>query len=214
MNPQNLDPPIPPQASSEGDPSRHADKYSDPRVSITRRGILLGLGVLAFGIAGAALSIYGRRTQLEQSTEFWGQETITALQLAERIELLPRGSTRFDRVELSGTPGLGHLRHLLLDERSYDWLSQQVGSAIQDCGEAPTTAPTCVQLRLTDPNGKRIGVVEIDMDLRGGWIGPSDGSRRVRTDVRIQPKLANYVATIVSVEQKRYDLRDTEKASE
>jgi hypothetical protein len=214
MIPQHFDPPIPTQASSEGDANLHADKYHDPRVSITKRGILLGLGVLLFGVAGAALSIYGRKTQLEQSTKFWGLETITALQLAERIELLPRGSSQFDRVELSGTPGLGHLRHILLDERSYDWSSQGVGSALQGCGEASTASPDCVQLRLTDPNAKRVGVIEIDLDLRGGWVGPGDGSRRVRTDSRVQPKLANYVATIVSVQQKIYDFRDAKEPSE
>ena len=68
----------------------------------------MGIGVVLLGILGAATSIYARRTQLEQTTRFWGQETITALQLAERIELRPRGAAEFqdgrlDRDTRTGT---------------------------------------------------------------------------------------------------------------
>ena len=35
----------------------HADKYSDPRVKITRSGILMGIGVVILGIEG---EIFGR----------------------------------------------------------------------------------------------------------------------------------------------------------
>ncbi|HBV66578.1 MAG TPA: hypothetical protein DEF45_26585, partial [Rhodopirellula sp.] len=91
-----------PDASYESD--LHLDKYSDPRAKITRSGVLIGLGVLILGICGAGLSIYARKTKLEQTTKFWGPETITALQLAEKIELRPIGSSNFDPVDLSGTP--------------------------------------------------------------------------------------------------------------
>ena len=159
-------------------------------------------------MVGAAVSIYARKTRLEESTRFWGQETITALQLGERMELRPRGNATFRPVELTGTPGLGHLRRLLLDERNYDWQSESPEAALQDCGSSESGKPRCVQLRLTDPTAKRVGTVEIDLDLDGGWIGPSDGSRRVRASERARPKLANYFRTIISVEQKRYDFRD------
>jgi hypothetical protein len=188
--------------------AQHQDTYNDPRAVITSRGIAIAVGVIVLGILGAAASIYARRTQLEQTTRFWGPETITALQLAERIELLPRGAANFEAVELTGTPGLGHLRRILLDERNYDWASEGPGSALEQCGDTPSEKPRCVQLRLSDPTGNRVGTIIIDLDLIGGWIGTGDGSRRVRATERAQPKLANYFATIISVEQKRYDFRD------
>ncbi len=160
----------------------HADKYNDPRVKITPRGIAMGIGVLLLGILGAATSIYARRTHLEQTTRFWGLETITALQLAERIELRPRGTADFKTVDLTGTPGLGHLRRLLLDERNYDWTSEGAGNALEHCGETKTERPQCIQLRLTDPTAHRFGTIEIDLDLVEGWIGPSDGTHRIRDD--------------------------------
>jgi len=205
MRDTSIDPCDDANASGAG---AHADKYNDPRAKITPRGVLLCIGVLILGILGAAASIYARRTQLEQTTRFWGQETITALQLAERMQLLPRGASDFEPVELTGTPGLGHLRRALLDERSFDWQTEVGRSALENCGKQTSDPPQCVQLRLTDPTAHRVGTIEIDMDLAGGWIGPSDGSRRVQATEWVQPKLRNFLATIISVEQKRYDLRD------
>ena len=93
-------------------PDDHADKYNDPRVRITRRGILIAIAVGIFAVAGAAMSIIGRRTLKVKTTEFWGEKSIVAFQLGERLYLKPRGNEIFDQVELSGTPGLGHLRRL------------------------------------------------------------------------------------------------------
>lgn len=188
-------------------PDIHADKYNDPRVKITRRGILIGIAVAVLGFVGAAASIYARRTQLEQTTRFFGAETILALQLAERIELLPRGNESFETVTLAGTPGLGHLRHRLLDERSYDWATESKLSVVESCGEVGPDGPGCIQLRFTDPTAHRFGAILIDLDLQGGWIGPSDGSRRVQATPWVTPKLRNYFKTIMTVQQKRYDLR-------
>jgi hypothetical protein len=191
-----------------GPAEQHADKYNDPRVKITTRGILLGVFVGVFGIIGAAASIYLRRTQLEQTTRFWGPETITALQLGERMELLARGSSDFEPVELTATPGLGHLRRLLLDERNFDWPTESGGSVSEKCQKSDSDSPQCIQLRLTDPTAHRVGTIEIDIDLAGGWVGPSDGTRRVRATERVQPKLRSYFSVIINVRQKRYDLRE------
>lgn len=195
-------------APVDADSDPHADKYNDPRANITRRGILLGLAVFILGIIGAAASIYMRRTRLGETTRFWGQETITALQLAERMQLLPRGGSDFEPVELTATPGLGHLRRALLDERNFDWQTEETASVAEICSKKASDAPRCVQIRLSDPTAHRVGTIEIDIDLAGGWVGPSDGSRRVQATTWVQPKLRNYLATIMTVEQKRYDMRE------
>lgn len=189
-------------------PDPHADKYNDPRARITRRGILMGFAVILLGIIGAAASIYLRRTRLEETTRFWGQETITALQLAERMQLLPRGGSDFEPVELTATPGLGHLRRALLDERHFDWQTEQAASVAESCAMKDPTDPPCVQIRLTDPTAHRVGTIEIDIDLAEGWVGPSDGSRRVQATTWVRPKLRNYLSTIMTVQQQRYDMRD------
>ena len=195
-------------ASIAGPSDPHADKYNDPRAKITRRGILLGFTVFVLGIFGAAASIYSRRTRLGETTRFWGRETITALQLAERMQLLPRGSSDFEPVELTATPGLGHLRTALLDERNFDWQTEDAGSVAEKCSAEASKVPHCMQLRLTDPTAHRVSTIEIDIDLAGGWVGPSDGSRRVQATTWVQPKLRNYLETIMTVQQKRYDLRE------
>lgn len=213
----------------EGSPpaiADHADKYNDPRAKITPRGVWMGVAVIILGIVGAFGSIYARKTKLGESTRFWGEDTITALQLGERIELLPAGGSDFPPVELTATPGLGHLRRALLDERNYQWDTETNRPALENCRKPnadqkpnadlhpnadlaePEGFTHCIRLRLTDPTAHRFDTVEIDIDLGGGWIGPSDGSRRVQATPHVQPKLRNYIGTIVNVEQLRYDLRD------
>ena len=136
-----------------------------------------------------------------------------ALQLAERIELLPVEGSDFPPVDLTATPGLGHLRRALLDERNYQWDTETDRSALEDCGKSEPQDDDdefrkCVRLRLTDPTANRFDTIEIDINLGGGWIGPGDGSRRVQATAYVQPKLRNYFGTIINVEQLRYDLRD------
>lgn len=185
----------------------HADKYNDPRVKITLRGVAIGVLILAVASIAALGSIYARKTKLEKTTEFWGQETITALQLGERIELFPRGRESFRRVELTATPGLGHLRRALLDERNFDWSTRDAKSVASAWDREPGENPTAVQLKITDPTAHRFETVEIDLDLENGWVGPSDGSARVRATQWVQPKLLNYFKTVVNVEELRYDFR-------
>ncbi len=186
---------------------QHA-KRNDPRAKVTGRGILIGVAVCLFGIVGAWASIQLRRTRLAETTRFWGKDTITALQLGERMELRPLGSATFEPVELTSTPGLGHLRRALLDERNFDWQTETSESVVAACGPDVDGKSDCIQLRITDPTGHRFEPIEIDLALGEGWVGPSDGSRRVRATAWVQPKLKNYFATIMSVQQKRYDLRE------
>ena len=153
----------PPRAS---DAQLHAEKYSDPRVRVTARGIaaLVAIGVIA--VLAAFASINARRTPLEKTTEFWGTETITALQLADRVHLVvangdasPRDAASGEamagkgnatgetaagvkRIELTALPGLGHLRNTFLDERHYDWNSLRKDSGMADvCTGGPWQGP-------------------------------------------------------------------------
>ncbi len=186
----------------------HADKYNDPRARITKRGIWLGIAVAMFGIIGAAASIYGRRTRLGETTRFWGQETITALQLGEKIELIAKRGVEFPMVELSGTPGLGHLRRALLDERTYDWQTESAATVLSKSSE--NVDEFCVTLRVTDPTAHRVGTVDIDIDITSGWVGPSDEAHCVQVAARKRSGLRNFLSTIMHKERQRYDMRDSE----
>ena len=183
----------------------HADKYNDPRVKITRRGVMMGIGVVLLGIIGSAASIYARKTRLEKSRAFWGDDAITALQLAERIQMDAVCGYDFDTVELTATPGLGHLRHALLDERSYAWESTDSQHGMDMCVDGQDSR--CVQLRLTDPTAHRFPPIAITVDIDGGWVGPSNGSKRVQTTPRVRPALGKFLQTLITVQQKRYDFR-------
>ncbi len=185
--------------------SEHADKYNDPRVKVTRRGLWMGVGVLTFAVLATAFSIYARRTQLERTTEYFGPETILALQLGERIQLIPRGSSEFKTVELTGTPGLGHLRRALLDDRHYDWTSSAPEPVESLCG---TAATDCVQILITDPTAHRFDEVLIDLELAGGWVGLAGENQRVQVTERVQPALKHFLNTLLNVKQKSYDDRD------
>jgi hypothetical protein len=183
----------------------HADKFNDPRAQITRRGVLIGMAVILFGVIGAAASIYGRRTRLQQTTQFWGEETILALQLGERMELQPARGKDFPVVNLSGMPGLGHLRRTLLDERNFDWdtrCDETVQSKV--AGQAE---PLCITLQITDPTAHRVGTVRIDLDLVDGWVGHEDVPRAVRISERKRSGVRHFLVTIMDMEPLRYDDR-------
>ncbi len=192
----------PPDAAN---PDQHADKYNDPRAKITGRGLLLGLLVVVLGIVGAAGSIYARRTRLEKTTEYWGSDTILALQLGEKIEMLSLSGRTFEPVDLTRTPGLGHLRHLLLDERSYDWSTISDQPIDQRCERAESF---CVQLRITDPTAHRFAPVELTIDLNHGWLGYSKGSTSILIAERKRNALKKFLEQLITYQQRRYDQRE------
>jgi hypothetical protein len=187
----------------------HADKYNDPRVKVTRTGVLLGVGVVVFAIVATTLSVTLRRTQLEKTTEYFGAKTILALQLGERIQMLSRSDLSLEPVELTGTPGLGHLRRALLDDRHYEW-STAVNEPVSDtCGAGKTglVEPYCVQLLIQDPTLKRFDEVRLDLELNGGWVGVAESNRRVQVSERVQPALKHFLTTLKNVKQQSYDNR-------
>ncbi len=182
----------------------HADKYNDPRVKVTWRGVWLGVGVVMFAIIATALSVTLRRTQLKRTTQYFGAETILALQLGEKIQMLARGSSSFEPIELTGTPGLGHLRRALLDDRHYDWTTTTSKPVSELCGGDDVY---CVQLLIMDPSAKRFQDVRLDLELNSGWVGLANADHRVQVTQRVQPALKHFLSTLKNVKQQSYDDR-------
>lgn len=202
--------------SSSTDPAvLHADKYNDPRVRITRRGILTGVVITLVASLAAIGSILARRTRLDRTTEFFGPVVIEALQLAERIDLIPRvddpASSGFPaEISLTATPGLGHLRRALLDDRHYDWDRTEDTAAVAGCDNSTygeKNIPGCLSLRLSDPTLNRFQPVQMDLNLIDGVVGLAESGRRVHVTDYVRPKLQNYFATIINVSRLTYDDR-------
>lgn len=164
------------------------------------------IAIMVGGAVFALSSIYVRRTRLEETTRFWGSETITAIQLGDHVMLLPQEGADFDAVELTAFPGLGHLRRALLDERHYQWSSEEQAGVTDYCGEVED--PLCVRLEFSDPTLKRFDTARVDIELNSGMVGPSDQSRRVKVNDRVQPALKHQIGLLMRVKQKRYDRRD------
>ncbi|MFG0288584.1 MAG: hypothetical protein ACF8CQ_10430 [Rhodopirellula sp. JB044] len=192
-------------AGNVGD-DRHADKYNDPRASFGWKAWATMIAIMVGGAVFALSSIYVRRTRLEETTRFWGSETITAIQLGDHVMLLPQEGADFDAVELTAFPGLGHLRRALLDERHYQWSSEEQAGVTDYCGEVED--PLCVRLEFSDPTLKRFDTARVDIELNSGMVGPSDQSRRVKVNDRVQPALKHQIGLLMRVKQKRYDRRD------
>ena len=178
----------------------HADKYNDPRAKITRRGILLGVLVAILGVIGSAVSIYARRTRVEKTTEFWGESTITAFRLGERIHLSPGSGKEFETVELTRTPGIGHFRRMLLDQRNYDWstVTAEPIAAIRDANGS-----YCMQVKFSDPPGNRFEDLNLCIDLADGWIGAIDRDQRMKISERKRNALKNFLEQVVNYREKR-----------
>ncbi|KAA5546912.1 hypothetical protein FYK55_00340 [Roseiconus nitratireducens] len=191
--------------------NEHPDKYNDPRVQITRRGLLLAAFVVLFGICGAAFSIWARRTHLDRTRAFWGDEVIEALQLAEEIHLQPSPESAgpSDLIRLTGMPGLGHLRHVLLDERSYDWDTAREDSIDGRIGQEPA-----MELQLTDPTARRFPDTQIVIALDSGWVGLRGGNRQVCLNDRFRTAMPNFLRRIANYEPIRAENRKQDAAQE
>ncbi|EMI40966.1 hypothetical protein [Rhodopirellula sp. SWK7] len=204
--------PSAPENSSEGLAERstagdlHADKYNDPRAHFGWKAWASMFAIIIGGAVFALSSIYVRRTRLEETTRFWGPETITAIQLGDHVMLLPREGSDFDPVELTAFPGLGHLRRALLDERHYEWSTQSEAGVDDFCADIDDAQ--CVRLEFSDPSLQRFETAQVDIELNHGVVGPADQSRRVEVNERVRPALKHQIGLLMRVKQKRYDRRD------
>lgn len=174
---------------------------SRPR-ALTTRGVLLVIAVLAFAVVMAAASVYLRRTQLDKTRAFWGPETILALQHGSTLRLIiPADSTLSDApageeqiTDLSGTPGLGHFRHALLDERHYDWTTEQA----VNIAEVNVADPEFVTIELAGPPAD-VEPVALRLELSEGWAGAPEGGRAVRLTPRVRTAVRHFLVTLKDI---------------
>ncbi len=164
------------------------------------------IGVLVFAVVMAAASVYLRRTRLEKTRAFWGPETIVALQSGETMRMvLPPDSPLLEDdpplpedgtvTDLSGTPGLGHFRHALLDERHYDWTTEQpVG--VDDVG---VRNPEYVTIEIEGPPAD-LAAAALRIELSEGWVGPAEGSKSVRLTDRVRTAVRHFLATLQDIQ--------------
>jgi hypothetical protein len=109
-------------------------------------------------------------------------------------------------IELTGTPGLGHLRHALLDERHYDWQSRS-DSSVESLRTAQTQFAT---LTFTDPED-RFPTATIQLELNSGWVGPLDVADRVQLLPRVHPAVRHFLTLVSNAQQAHYDNRRRER---
>lgn len=181
-----------------------------PKIPITRRAVLAGVAIMILGVIGAIASIYARRTQLEKTTAFLGTDAILAIQILPSVtlQLEPLGQVdgaEAKTIDLSGTPGLGHLRHALLDERHYDWETRR-DSSVQSLRSPETRFAT---LTFSDPQ-ENFAPATLQIELTEGWVSPKAGDERVRLIERAQPAVRHFLTVISNAKQAHYDNRAKE----
>ncbi len=185
------------------------DWVDHPQIPITRRAVWIGIAIFFSSIVVAGASIYFRRTHLEQTTRFWGPDAIKSMQLAPFVSLEFDTDPGREPVDLSRTPGLGHLRHALLEQRHYLW-DTETAAAVDDL-----TTPEAKFAKLVFWDSRldetvRVPTAIIRLELQGGWVGTADGTRRVQLTERAQPAVRHFLTTLRNVKQARADLRKDE----
>ncbi len=178
-----------------------------PRIPITRRAVWMGVAVFLAAVLMAAGSIYFRRTQLELTTRFWGVDTIRAMQLAPIVTLVLVSDGNEKVINLNGTPGLGHLRHALLEQKHYLW-ETEVAQSIESIA---TGDPKFATLTFSDPRAPEDGGIAagvICLELTDGWVGKADGSKSVRLAERVKPAVRHFLTILGNAQQSRSDFRN------
>ncbi len=170
--------------------------------------VLFALGLLAIGVIGAVLSIKLRRTQTAETSRLFGPAAITALQsstsvrlqltVADEQEAAQPAAAQQKTVNLTDIPGVGHLRHALLDQRHYDWDTLQAEDidvfADAPPGQAPESAEwVTLELDGTPPRHAPIELTRFRIELSEGWVGIPGGDGRVRLRPRVARALRSQV---------------------
>ncbi len=184
------------------------------------------IAVICLGMVGAVASVYFRRTQLEKTREFWGEPGVLAFQLAPIVKLEFNDGKEPASVDLTGTPGLGHLRHALLEQRHYEWDTQQAvavqahtgsdsSAQTEDAANPSAEPPKLARLTFSDPRlpaelPPEMPVLQpttVVLELNSGWVGPAEDAKSVRLNERARPAVKHFLTTMRNVKQARYDDR-------
>ena len=178
-----------------------------PKVPVTGRAVAMGVAIFLVAIVVAASSIYFRRTQLELTTRFWGSDTIRAMQLAPIVTLKFDSDGERSPVDLTGTPGLGHLRHALLEQKHYLW-STEVAESVESLKTPEAKFATLVFSDPREDKEIRVPSATVRLELQGGWVGTSDGSKRVQLIERAAPAVRHFLTMLRNAQQNRSDFRN------
>jgi hypothetical protein len=128
------------------------------------------------------------------------------------MQLAPFVSLEFDAdagkepVNLTGTPGLGHLRHALLEQRHYLWKTEE-SSSIDDLTTPDAKFAKLVFWDSRQDETVRVPTATLRLELQGGWVGTADGTRRVQLTERARPAVRHFLSTLRNVRQARADMR-------
>ena len=181
--------------------------------------VLFVLGLLAIGVIGAVLGVKMRRTQTAQTSLFFGAQTISALQSSTSLRLHlapvddgePTTAAAPKTVDLSDIPGVGHLRHAFLDERHYDWATQQeedIDALVVAASEPDGSTGEWVTIELdgTPPGHAPIELTRIRVELTEGWVGIPGDNARVRLRERVAKALRSQIRMMSNVDTGRADM--------
>lgn len=187
--------------------------------------VLFALGLLAIGVIGAVLSVKLRRTQTAQTSVLFGAPAVAALESSTAVRLHldaasglelssglePAPPSGEKTVDLTDIPGVGHLRHALLDQRHYDWTSQQAedidafAAAPRNEGSPPAEWVT-LELDGTPPRHAPIEPTRFKLELTEGWVGIPGGNARVQLRPRVARALRSQVIMMSNVRATRADM--------
>lgn len=167
----------------------------------------IGVAIFFAAILTAGASIYFRRTQIELTKKFWGDDAVTAMQLAPYVSLQFDSDGDKKPVDLTGTPGLGHLRHSLLEQRHYLW-ETEVAESLESLASPKAKFATLVFSDPRTDESVKVPTARLRLELTGGWVGTSDGSRRVQLIERAQPAVRHFLTMLRNAQQNRYGDRE------
>jgi hypothetical protein len=179
---------------------------------LTLKGLGITMAIAIFAVVVAFASIYARRTPMEKTRDFFGDDALKAIQLGEQLRIeIPAGSPMINAdaplavirgdgsqiADLSGSPGLGHFRHALLNQRHYDW------DSITDRGveeiEIPDRELVFVEIEGRSPDAPPVPMpititpTRLVMELTEGWVGVVGVRRAVRMTERVRTGMRNFI---------------------
>lgn len=186
-----------------------------PRMGSARKiafWLTVATGLLLIGVGGALLSVKLRRTQIQQTENFFGADAVLALQRSGSFLLRvdppqasdqPMAEDSAERpprsafVELADIPGVGHVRHALLDQRHYDWTEIREQSIEPSLRSEQSQAATIV---LSD-FGKQDedSSITFHLELETGWVSLDGQQRSVRFTPRVGRAIQKQLITMSKV---------------